>query len=159
MMTHSQWILRNFMLHDTAAGFLRLKDWLKLITKIAELSTTNPNELPEESRFLLEIDTNWLAEGDFDGQDYWVHAMEAAITARQQPHSTSSTQQLLRTGPAISKTGKFLLLEEIRKERSLRPEHTATTRGRHTSKHGLQARESEAHRMAALASNRRWKPD
>ena len=37
------------MLHDNAAGFLRLKDRLELITKIAELSTTNPSDLPEES--------------------------------------------------------------------------------------------------------------
>ena len=47
--SHSQWILWNFMLHDNAAGFLRLKDRLELITKIAELSTTNPSDLPEES--------------------------------------------------------------------------------------------------------------
>ena len=79
--SHSQWILRNFMIHDSTVGFLRLKDRLDLITKIAELSSTNPSDLPEESRFLLEIDTNRLAEGDIEGQDYWVHAMEAAIAA------------------------------------------------------------------------------
>jgi len=157
--THSQWILRNFMLHDTVAGFLQLKDRLALITKIAELSSTNPTDLPEESRFLLEIDTNRLAEGDFEGQDYWVHAMEAAIAAKQQPLSGSTAQQMLWTGPLLGRRGTFLLLEESRKEGSLRPVHTAPFRGRGTVTPGLQARESEAHRMASLASNRRWKPD
>ena len=157
--THSQWILRNFMLHDAAAGFLRLKDRLDLITKIAELSTTNPNDLPEDSRFLLEIDTNRLAEGDVDGQDYWVHAMEAAIAARHQHHVGESAQPSMRMSPALGRKGKYLLLEEIRKERSLRPRLTASVRDSRSSTQGLQARESEAHRMVALASNRRWKPD
>ena len=157
--THSQWILRNFMLHDAAAGFLRLKDRLELITKIAELSTTNPTDLPEESRFLLEIDTNRLTEGDVDGQDYWVHAMEAAIASRQQRHVEQSAQPSMRTGPTLGRKGKFLLLEEIRNERALRIRHTSSVQDRRTPTQGLQAQESEAHRMAALASNRRWKPD
>ena len=157
--SHSQWILRNFMLHDTAAGYLRLKDRIELISKIAELSTTNPSDLPEESRFLLEIDTNRLAAGDLDGQDYWVHAMEAAIKARQPVISDSRAQMALCTGPPMGTNGKFLLLQEIRKERSLHTGFNASLRGRTASTHGLQAQESEAHRMASMASNRRWKPD
>ena len=157
--SHSQWILRNFMMHDSTAGFLRLKDRLELITKIAELSSTNPNDLPEESRFLLEIDTNRLAEGDVEGQDYWVHAMEAAITNRQTTMAQHSTHPALRTRPALGTTGKFLLLQEIRKERSLRVGHNPYTPRRKFSQNGLQVQESDAHRMAALASNRRWKPD
>ena len=157
--THSQWILRNFMLHDTVAGYLRLKDRIELISKIAELSTTNPSDLPEESRFLLEIDTNRLAAGDLDGQDYWVHAMEAAIKAQQPSTADSRAQTVLRKGPTIGTNGKFLLLQEIRSKQSLRIGFNAHIRGRKATMHGLQAQESEAHRMATMASNRRWKPD
>lgn len=147
------------MMHDSTAGFLRLKDWLELITKIAELSSTNSGDLPDESRFLLEIDTNQLAKGDVEGQDYWVHAMEAAITAGRVMTPTSLTQPALRMSPALGQIGKFLLLQEIRKERSLRVGNNSYTRHRKLSPNGLQVQELEAHRMAALASNRRWKPD
>ena len=157
--SHSQWILRNFMLHDNAAGYLRLKDRIELISKIAELSTTNPSVLPEESLFLLEIDTNRLAAGDLEGQDYWVHAMEAAIKARQPSVSDSRARTALRTGPTIGTKGKFLLLQEIRSECALRTRFNAYIRGTKVATHGLQALESEAHRMATMASNRRWKPD
>ena len=158
-MSHSQWILRNFMLHDTAAGYLRLKDRLELITKIAELSTTDPSTLPEESRFLLEIDTNRLAEGDLDGQDYWVHAMEAAISSRQQQAATTEAHRAVFTRPTLGKHGKFLLLEEIWRERAYRMNYGTSLQRQSTIRHGLQAQESEAHRMAKMASNRRWKPD
>ena len=66
------------MLHDAQSGYLRLKDRMDLINKIETLSNTPVHDVPEESRFLLDIDTNHLAEGDLDTQDYWVHAMEAA---------------------------------------------------------------------------------
>ena len=85
--------------------------------------------------------------------------MEAAIKARQQPHPASPAQPILCKGPTLGKKGKFLLLKEIQKERSLRPGHTPHIRGRSIISQGLQAQESEAHGMAARASNRQWKPD
>jgi len=69
------------MLHDAQSGYLRLKDRMDLINKIETLSNTPVQDVPEESRFLLDIDTNHLAEGNLDTQDYWVHAMEAATAA------------------------------------------------------------------------------
>ena len=164
-MSHAQWLLHNFMLHDTTTGFLRLKDRLELVTKIAELSSTNPESIPEESRFLLEIDTNRLVEGDFDGQDYWVHAMEAALstsrntsTGRHAVHGCP-TSHAAPLGPQLSIHGTFFLLNEIRRERSTRTRPGEYHRVRRPPTIGLSVSESEAHLMAKLASNRRWKPD
>ena len=131
----------------------------QLVFASQRLAGTHHNDLPDESRFLLEIDTNRLAKGDVEGQDYWVHAMEAAITAGRVMTPTSLTQPALRMSPALGQIGKFLLLQEIRKERSLRVGHNPYTPRRKFSQNGLQVQESDAHRMAALASNRRWKPD
>ena len=155
--SHAQWILRNFMLHDSQSGYLRLKDRLTLITKIAELSSTSPEDLPEESRFLLEIDTNRLAGGDIDEQDYWVHAMEAAQAARsissREPHNLPA----FTTKATLGNNSTFALLEEIRVEQVFRWGcKNMTCRGPMVE---LQATTSEAHRMAKQASNRRRKPD
>jgi hypothetical protein len=80
--SHAQSILRNFMLHDSQSGYLQLKDRLDLINKIDTLSNTPADEIPEESRFLLNIDINGLADGDPYSQDYLVHAIEATTAAR-----------------------------------------------------------------------------
>ena len=158
-MTHAQWILRNFMLHDSQSGFLRLKDRLRLLAKIEELSKTDVSDIPEESRFLLEIDTNALAAGDVDSQDYWIHAMEAArsVSSPAHPLPVQSRQQ-----PQLRKSGTFMLLEEIRSEHRTR---LSCNHGRELGKRqqghvgDMQACLSEANRMAQLASNRRRKPD
>ncbi len=79
--SHAQWILCNFMLHDINSGYLQLTDRIELINRIDALSSIPAHNIPEESRFLLDIDNNQLAEGDIDSQDYWVYAMEAALGA------------------------------------------------------------------------------
>ena len=75
--SHSQWLLRNFTLHDKQCGFKRMKDREEVILRIKELINTDPNRIPEHSRFLLEIDPNSLGSSLFDTQSYWVAAMVA----------------------------------------------------------------------------------
>jgi hypothetical protein len=70
------------MLHDSQSWYLQLKDRIDLINKIDTLSNTPANEIPEESRFLLNIDINGLDDGDPNSQDYLVHAMVSATAAR-----------------------------------------------------------------------------
>jgi hypothetical protein len=52
--THLQWIYRNFTLHNTICGYLHKKN-LDIQLTIEELADTAPEEVPEESKFLLEI--------------------------------------------------------------------------------------------------------
>lgn len=110
--SHSQWLFRNFTLHhDTQCGYNRLKDKQEVQLKILELSHTDPERIPEHSRFLLEIDTEILRNSDYETQIYWVTAMEAARRAR--------ATALLRTTagrPAISTFGSFTVREAIRRE-------------------------------------------
>ena len=79
--THSQWIYRNFTLHDRMKGYLRLKDRLVTLADIETLMETQPHELPKESEFLLEMDMDRLCSSDIDHQKYWIYAMKAARKA------------------------------------------------------------------------------
>lgn len=79
--THSQWIFRNFTLHDRRLGILAWRNKLDLLAKIEQLIDTPPEEVAEESRFLLEFDFNRLFQSGTKGQEYWVIAMQAAIVA------------------------------------------------------------------------------
>jgi hypothetical protein len=97
--SHSQWLFRNFTLHDRVHGYRSLKDRAEVALCIEVLCHTDPNRIPEHSRFLLEIDTERLAKSDFDTQSYWVAAMEAACGAS----TVAVTGELTR--PALSKFG------------------------------------------------------
>lgn len=159
-MTHAQWLLRNFMLHDFKSGFLHLKHRIDILYRIEELSHTQEHEIPDESHFLLEIDTNQLANGDRDGQEYWVCAMEAAKAAfgsRPQPVRSSPTAKR----PSLWKGGVFSLREEIRREWGSDggplPEWWCTGNSSDTSS---DTRRPSAALLAARApSNRCRKPD
>lgn len=109
--SHSQWLFRNFTLHDTKCGYNRLKDKLAVQLQIIELSNTDPERIPEHSRFLLEIDTETLKTSDYETQAYWVTAMEAARQAQSAALLSSVAGR-----PALSTFGTFTLRETIRKE-------------------------------------------
>ena len=140
------------MLHDAQSGYLQLKDRIDLINKIEALSNTPAQDIPEESRFLLDIDTNLLAEGDLDSQDYWVHAMEAATAALSCP--STHCPAITPTLPRLSSLGTYTLMEEIGYENQFR-RGMRKSRREISQTHG----QSESHRAAQLASNRRRKPD
>ena len=40
---------------------------------------TPPEDVPEESKFLLEVDFARLRKGELTSQHYWVHAVKAAV--------------------------------------------------------------------------------
>jgi hypothetical protein len=108
--THSQWLLRNFSLHDRVAGSRRIKERAEMLAHIEDLQTTDPNRVPDHSRFLLEIDMTRLKAGAYDTQAYWVAAMEAARGAQ----SKAVMGQLSR--PPLTKYGVFSVQAEIRQE-------------------------------------------
>ena len=49
------------------------------LLEIAELTEKRPEDLPEESRFLLEMDFESLILASYEPQAYWVLAMKAEI--------------------------------------------------------------------------------
>lgn len=109
--SHSQWLFRNFTLHDKQCGYQRLKDRAEVLVRIDELCNTDPDQVPEHSWFLLEIDTKRLVTGDYDTQVYWVTAMEAA---RRAPVTAVTDIRIPR--PVMSKFGAFTVREQIRRE-------------------------------------------
>ena len=81
--THSQWIFRNFTLHDKQRGWLRRKELHDIMEKIDQLRETDVDDVPEGSRFLLEMDYDNLMKSSIHDRTYWVVATEAAIKAGQ----------------------------------------------------------------------------
>ena len=86
--THSQWISRNFMLHDNSMGYLHLKEHTDAAIQIDSLMQCRPSSIPTDSHFLLEFDTDRLLSSDIDTQHYWLAAMKAAIAAKQHQSTT-----------------------------------------------------------------------
>jgi hypothetical protein len=92
--SHSQWLFRNFLLHNNAKGHLHRSHQAAVLVEIAALATTPPEGIPEESRFLLEIDLMNLDKSPLTQQEYWIAAMTAAISAGRRvarPHHRSCT--------------------------------------------------------------------
>ena len=81
--THSQWLYRNITFHDKQGGTLRRQEMEAMKSEAEVLACTNPLSLPEESRFLLEMDGDRYVRGDcnFHDKSYWLSAMRAAVTA------------------------------------------------------------------------------
>jgi hypothetical protein len=82
--SHSQWIFRNYTLHDKQRGYLRLRLCLTVLREIHKLLETPPSEVPPESQYLLEIDHSTMYTASYEDQAYWVLAMKAARRAGRQ---------------------------------------------------------------------------
>ena len=80
--THSQWIYRNISLHDKSNGYLHNKTADELAEEIHKLAELEPEEVPYESRFLLEMDRAQLIKSHVETQAYWVTAVLVARKAR-----------------------------------------------------------------------------
>ena len=60
--SHSQWIYRNVSFHDKQHGYAKRKRMEELNHTIRHMCDVNPRDLPQDSRFLLEIDGNDLSK-------------------------------------------------------------------------------------------------
>ena len=94
--THSQLIYRNFTLHNKLCGYLHKKNLDDIQLTIKELADTAPGEVPEGSKFLLEINFGDLTESHIKNQQYWVIAIQAAITAGRRTAAASSRAKRIR---------------------------------------------------------------
>lgn len=79
--THGQWIYRNISKYHDTLGQVRKTERRQLLLEIDRLIHLNPDDLPEESKFLLEVDFARLRAGDLTSQHYWVYAIKAARAA------------------------------------------------------------------------------
>jgi hypothetical protein len=78
---HGQWIYRNVSKHHETLRLIRPTERRQLLLEIDRLASLRPEEVPEESKFLLEVDFARMVAGDVSAQHYWVHAVKAALVA------------------------------------------------------------------------------
>ena len=80
-LSHSQWIFRNYTLHDKQRGYLRLRLRSDILREIHALIETPPSEVPPNSQYLLEFDHSAMYKASYEDQAYWVLAIKAAWRA------------------------------------------------------------------------------
>jgi hypothetical protein len=68
--------------HDKTNGFLRNKKADEILQLINEFTEVAPEDGPEDSRFLLEINFSELTKAHLETQTYWTLAVDAAIMAK-----------------------------------------------------------------------------
>jgi hypothetical protein len=78
LISHLQWLYRNFTLHDKLRGYLCLQCQKEVLKEVDCLTDRNPDDILQGSRYLLELDFTSLYNSSFERQSYWVLAMKAA---------------------------------------------------------------------------------
>lgn len=121
--SHSQWMYRNFSLHSKSKGHLNLAHQADVLTEIAQLSECNPEDVPVESRFLLEVEIINLDTKSNTHQEYWISAMKAALKAGRRScnarrhtstHNASIPPEVSVTAAATAKQRRNLHLFQHR---------------------------------------------
>ena len=81
--THSQWIFHNFSLHDNRNGYLHKKKADEIALELESLAGLALKDVPAESQFFLEINFSDLNKSNVETQQYWILAINAALTAQR----------------------------------------------------------------------------
>jgi hypothetical protein len=120
-LTHLQWIFRNISLHDKTNGFLCNKKADKILQLINEFAEVAPEDVPEDSRFLLEINFSKLTKAHLETQTYWTLAVDAAIMAKalelaQGARAKQIRRQLNTKIASRTKLGITAVQQQIRKD-------------------------------------------
>ena len=160
--SHSQWIFRNISFHDEKLGYLRRTEMKSMIFEAEERACTNSVDLPEESRFLLEMD-GVKDSGKcltYHDMNYWLGAMRAAIKAGERKSSVRK-----RARKAVNKVKKALAKSRCpctkRVDEQVQRENESVSDfplERVRTKSGKSRVVSGPSRMAAMRSNKRFKP-
>ena len=168
--THAQWIFRNISLHDKTQGYLRNKKADEILQIINEFADVPPEEIPDDSRFLLEINFTDLTKSHLETQTYWILAMEAAIKAKSLELARGARakriwRRLNTKIPGRTKLGITAIEQQIRRDGMHRPPATGCetptdSRPQPTLERFIKRRPHPASTMGIMKSNKRLrKPD
>mmetsp|Transcript_22570 Transcript_22570/g.32245 ORF Transcript_22570/g.32245 Transcript_22570/m.32245 type:complete len:312 (-) Transcript_22570:282-1217(-) len=80
-MTHGQWLVRNFLIHDKISGMLALERKEELQIAIEEQQEMGLEGLGEEDKYLMEINLEDLETTSGEHQAYWLLSVKAAREA------------------------------------------------------------------------------
>ena len=75
--SHYQWIFHNFTLNDHTWGYLHLKERKDVLKTIEQLVETDPDEILEERKVSMEMDSNSLHWYSFKKESYCVRVVKA----------------------------------------------------------------------------------
>lgn len=108
--THGQWMCHNFSLHNKTLGHLQLTHQANMLTEIAQLVESKPEDIPPMSRFLLEVKIMNLETWTIAQQEYWMKDMKAALKAgsQRQHRSYWNASNIAGKIPGTSSTAKFV---------------------------------------------------
>ena len=81
LISHSQWLFRNFTLHHKTKGYLRAKAEADIKQEVSALLHTRPSKIPLNCQYLLEIEHCSGRVSSHKFQCYWVWSMKPARVA------------------------------------------------------------------------------
>jgi hypothetical protein len=98
--THGQWIyhIPQYIQYHDSIGQIQKAERRHLLLEIDLLMHLKPEDLPEESKFLLEVDFARLRNVKLTSQQYWVHAVKAAVSAHSRKTFLQRRRQAAASG-------------------------------------------------------------
>ena len=110
--THSQWIFRNVSLHHSRDSD-RSDDLIAVIHLILDIDTPE-KDLPADSRYLLDVDSDALRNGSVDAQEKFVSVARAAIKAGQRVRSGRALER--RRAQRRLTTRQMLGIDDVQRQ-------------------------------------------
>ena len=169
--THSQWIFSNFSLHDKRNGYLHKKKAKEIALELELVAGLAPEDVPTNSRFLLEINFSDLNKSNLESQKYWILAIHAALIAQrcqltQGARAKRIIDKVNSKLPSRNKLGVVAVEQQIRLDNrnflTRQEEHTRFQNSNQSSINGFftKKRLHPAAMVSLLKSNKRLrKPD
>ena len=102
--THSQWILRNLVVHDTTSGTMVTRDKEELQQEIEYQCELGSEGLAEGDKWMMEVDLENLDNTSGESQFYWLVAIHTAREAFQLSHgpmNQNCRSGIIHTGEEI----------------------------------------------------------
>ena len=112
--SHLQWIFRNFLLHARSTGYLKEAERRTILKEVAALAETELGDVPDKSRYLLEIDFTALAHSTVERQSYWMMAIKAAKVAGRRQWRTRHRRRATPSREAQSRKKRVLSVRRSR---------------------------------------------
>jgi hypothetical protein len=86
-------IYRNILHHNRTNGYLQNKTVEDLAEEIHRLAELQPEDVPAESIFLLEVDSGQLTKEHVETQASWVEAVRAARKAKAAQSAKAASEK------------------------------------------------------------------
>ena len=139
-------------------GWLRRKEMSEIMEKIEKLWKTDIDDIPEGSRFLMEMNYDKLIQSDIHNKTYWVVATEAAIVAGRRPATQGIRKRTQLSKLPIKSTRERFGIIDVEKEIESCDWAYTDTQGRRTRgpSHRQAVIITPSKRKSARSDSRTW---